>query len=431
MDEKINYQDLLLENESLRKELHRAIQTQNDLLIHKQQLDAILDNVPLDVSLKDRAGRYIRINKQFEKLYGVKNEDLIGLLPADVHDPKLAASSRDHDLSVINSGEAGWREEIAELGNESQSRTLLTIKFPVFDGDGAVDGLGAIVTDISGSVKTKEQLRKSNVLFSHAEAMGNMGYWCWDRKGDKLFSCSDQFAQIYDMTVPEALGFFISTDAEVDLIHPDDKELFRQAAYDSNGETKELDIEYRIITRLGNVRYLYVRSETVFDNDDTQSQSFGIVQDITEIRRVEKELRQSHSLFQQAEAMGNLGYWCWDRKGDKLFSCSNQFAQFFDMTVPEALKFFISSDAIVDLFHPEDKELYRQGSYFYDEVHKGIDSEYRIITRSGNTRHLRQRSEYVLDNDGEPSQLFGIVQDVTDEKETESVNEWFRSFSQS
>jgi hypothetical protein len=53
MDDKINYHNLLLEIESLSVEIHSLTQTKNDLLIHKQQLDTILDNAPAEVFLKD------------------------------------------------------------------------------------------------------------------------------------------------------------------------------------------------------------------------------------------------------------------------------------------------------------------------------------------------------------------------------------------
>jgi hypothetical protein len=44
MDDKINPRVLILENERLREELHGVTQNRNDLLIYKQQLDAMLDN---------------------------------------------------------------------------------------------------------------------------------------------------------------------------------------------------------------------------------------------------------------------------------------------------------------------------------------------------------------------------------------------------
>ncbi|MFT5658911.1 MAG: diguanylate cyclase (GGDEF)-like protein/PAS domain S-box-containing protein, partial [Gammaproteobacteria bacterium] len=274
-----------------RKELHNLSQSKNDHLIYKNQLDAILDNAPVEIYLKDREGRYIKINKQFEKSFDVKNEDVVGLLPADVHYSELATSTRNHDLSVLNSGKVERREEVSKVDGDGQLHTLLTIKFPVFNGDGEVDGLGAVVTDISDEATTKVKLMQSNTLFSQAEAMGNMGHFYWDLTKDKLISCSDQFARIYGMTVPEALECFVNIDAVIDLIHPDDKERFRQGTSFHNERRNGNDIEYRV-TLSGNTRYLYVRREILFDNDGEPLQAFGIVQDITESKQAEEKLKR-------------------------------------------------------------------------------------------------------------------------------------------
>jgi len=171
-----NSQNLLLEIESLREELHNQIQTNNELLVYKQQLDAILNNAPVEVYLKDREGRYLRINRQFEKIFGVKSEDLMGLLPADVHDPELAASTRNHDLVVLNSGKVEEREEVARLVNDEQLHTLLTIKFPVFNGGGEVDGLGAIVTDITERKQMEETIRRAQKMDAVGQLTGGIAH---------------------------------------------------------------------------------------------------------------------------------------------------------------------------------------------------------------------------------------------------------------
>jgi diguanylate cyclase (GGDEF)-like protein/PAS domain S-box-containing protein len=297
MDEKKNALELILENNSLRNEIRSLNQALNDNLIHKQQLDAILDNAPLEVCLKDREGCYIKVNKQFEELLGVKNQDMMGLFPVDIVDPKLAAFIREHDLSVLNSGQTEWRERIVEWGKENQPRTFSSRKFPVLSGDGEVLGLGGIVTEITAQVKIENKLQKSNILFRQAESMGNMGHWTWDFVEDKLISCSDQFARIFDMTVPEALDYFISTEAELDVIHPDDKESFSQSKCDSKGAHTKIDLEYKIITSSGNTRHIYTRSELVLDKDGAPLQSFGTVQDITERKKTElREKSRIHIL---------------------------------------------------------------------------------------------------------------------------------------
>ena len=138
----------------------------NDSLIYKHQLDAILNNAPVEILLKDREGRYTKVNKHFETAFGVRNEDLVGMLPVDMPYHKLGAVARENDLSVLNSGKTEWSEESAELVGESESHTWSAVRFPILDDDGDVEGLGVISTDISPEVADKEKLLASEQRFS-------------------------------------------------------------------------------------------------------------------------------------------------------------------------------------------------------------------------------------------------------------------------
>ena len=164
------------ENLRLQQELEELRETNKELLVYKQQLDAILNNAPVEVYLKDREGRYLRINKQFEKIFDVKNEELIGLLPTDIHDSELGESTRQQDLFVLNSGKANEREELAMLANDDREHTLLTIKFPVFNDEGDVDGLGAIVTDITDRKLLEESLRRSQKMDAIGQLTGGIAH---------------------------------------------------------------------------------------------------------------------------------------------------------------------------------------------------------------------------------------------------------------
>jgi PAS domain S-box-containing protein len=276
VNENINCKKLTLKKTRLHEEVLSLTQSNTELLAYKQQLDAIMDNAPVEVHLKDRQGRYLRINKQFETLFGVKNEDIVGMLPSTFLDPRLTAVTREHDLSVLNFGKAETREFVVEPNKKGQPRTFLAIKFPVFNGDGEIDGLGAISTDITEIRHVEEELQRSHMLYHQAEEMGNMGHFSWDLVNDQLMSCSEQFARIYGFNVREALNYFTSFDALIDLIHPEDREAFKQSrsVYDVSHS------EYRIIL-LGNTRHIHSRKETVVDKNGLPSQVFGIVQDNT------------------------------------------------------------------------------------------------------------------------------------------------------
>ena len=397
MDVKINTQDLTSEVERLRKELHHVTQNRNDLLIHKQQLDAIMDNAPLEMSLKDREGRFIRVNKKFEALFQVKNENLVGMLPPMAHDPKLAATSRKQDLSVLNSGVAEWCEEIVELGNEDQSRSLLTTKFPVFSIDGKVDGLGAIVTDFTEVLATKKKLREHNALFSQAVQLDNAGHWEWDEITDCYITFSEQYANIHGMTSKQMLEID-SIEKALKLVCDDDRERYKQVIGEAVEKKQGWSIEY-CYYKAGQRIYLHEIGRLVLDDYGVIVKTAGTIQDITKIRQVEEALLRSHALYHQAETMGNMGHFCWDLVKNKLISCSDQFALIFGMTAPEAIDYFISSEAEMNVIHSADKEYFRQGAYDSKGAHTKIYLEYKIITASGDTHHVNTRIELTFDND--------------------------------
>jgi PAS domain-containing protein len=67
---------------------------------HQGRLRAIFDNAPVEMYLKDGEGRYIEINRRFEELFDVKNSEIRGRFPSDIHDTELAETTRAQDLEV-------------------------------------------------------------------------------------------------------------------------------------------------------------------------------------------------------------------------------------------------------------------------------------------------------------------------------------------
>jgi diguanylate cyclase (GGDEF)-like protein/PAS domain S-box-containing protein len=283
-----------------------------------------------------------------------------------------------------------------------------------------IDALGAIVTDSSVQEAAREKQRKSNSLFSKAEQIGKLGHWEWDFIAKRYITCSEQYAKFFGVTVEQMLEK-TGLEGETGLVCEDDRARYSQV-FDAAMKRKQgWDIEYRKIDKMGKQVHLHEIGEPVLDDYGVVIKSVGTIQDITKLRRIEEELKQNHALFHQAEAIGSMGHFVWDRTGGLMLYCSDQFARIYGMTVSEVLDHFTSTEAAIDLIHPDDQALYRQAIVYSNEQSKGFDGEYRIITSSGDTRYVHERSEVVLDNDGAPSQSFGTVQDITRVKENEST----------
>ncbi len=288
--------DLIAENQRLQRELKDHIQTQADLLTYKHQMDAIFDNAPVELYLKDREGRYLRINHQFEKIFDVRNNDVIGLLPTEVHDPELAQSTRDQDLAVLSSGQIERREEKARLATDDLMHTLLTIKFPVFDIDGNVDGLGAIVTDITEQKQAEERFHD---IVNTIEGI----VWESDASTFDITYVSKRAERLLGYPLNQWLepGFWIGKIYSADR----DKVLADSNRYHAEG-IESYELEYRMIARDGHI--VWVRDLiSVGKENDAARWLRGIMVDITERKIIEDQIRKAEERFRKMFVAAPIG----------------------------------------------------------------------------------------------------------------------------
>ncbi len=126
-----------LENATLYSELQES----------QGRLQALIDNTPAIIFLKDRQGRYLLVNPQYEKLLHVPRERIIGREDGEFFPEEVAARLRGHDKEALEAGVALEREE--ELPLEDGPRTYLSTKFPLRDAAGTPYAVCSVFTDIT------------------------------------------------------------------------------------------------------------------------------------------------------------------------------------------------------------------------------------------------------------------------------------------
>ncbi|HET9479978.1 MAG TPA: PAS domain S-box protein, partial [Pyrinomonadaceae bacterium] len=110
--------------------------------------NSFMDNSPAVAFMKDDTGRYVYVNKPFERLFGQKFSFLKGRMSFDWLPPATAAQTHEHDLKILNSGEP---EQIIETipSPDGTPHYWLVFKFPTIDASGNkyVAGVGVDITE--------------------------------------------------------------------------------------------------------------------------------------------------------------------------------------------------------------------------------------------------------------------------------------------
>ncbi len=144
--------------------LDRAVRALED---SENRLQQVLDHASALVFAKDVRGRYLFVNREFERIAHRAASDIIGHTDDEVFLPELASRFRHNDLRVLRERRAIEFEEALEF--DGAMRTYLAAKFPLFDAVGMAYAVCGIATDITGRKRLEEALTSAALAVSQSE----------------------------------------------------------------------------------------------------------------------------------------------------------------------------------------------------------------------------------------------------------------------
>jgi PAS domain S-box-containing protein len=141
----------------------------------EKQLQEIIDGSPGVVFVKDLEGRFITVNRTFERLLAIAGDEIRGKTDFDIMTRERAESYREHDRRVAESGLPIQIEEVADLA-DGRPHVLLATKFPLRDAAGKVYAVCSISTDITERKQAEEHLRQAQKLESLGLLAGGVAH---------------------------------------------------------------------------------------------------------------------------------------------------------------------------------------------------------------------------------------------------------------
>jgi len=125
-----------------------------------------------------------------------------------------------------------------------------------------------------------------------------------------------------------------------------------------------------------------------------------------------RELSQSRSKLDKAQAIAHLSYWEWDFKQNQI-ECSADLTKIFGIDQPSDLSF----KQILRHIFPEDRPLFKLALRRAIHQKHPYDIEYRIQSASEQLFYVHERTEITEDYDG--WKIIGTLQDITSLKRSE------------
>jgi PAS domain S-box-containing protein len=210
--------------------------------------------------------------------------------------------------------------------------------------------------------------------------------------------------------IVELSGFF-------EYVHPDDREMFRQAIRKMLHQHTAPELEFRIYRGDGKLRYLSQRAKLFSHGNDIIM--MGVLQDITMevlLKRKIKELTDTEAVRSfaqgQSEAMAEMAGWVWNTSDNSIKWSEN----FYNLLGVKQGKKEITHQFFLSLVDPEDQKMFKDHMNLLIQQKQEASFEFRLL-QWGKTKYLKA-SFRMMKHQGE--ELFiAIFRDITKERQLE------------
>jgi PAS domain S-box-containing protein len=259
-----------------------------------------------------------------------------------------------------------------------------------------------------------EELQDVRARLEATLSAAEIGTWTWDIRQDRVVLDAN-LARMFEVSPEAAAGAPLQS--YLAAIHPQDRPRVQAAIAQSlDSENGRYELDFRVMRSDGSIRWLSVRGVVQRDATGTPTHLPGVSIDITARKRAEDAVRESAERLQLTLAAGALGDWSWDAKTD-LISFGTRAAEIFGVSANARL----TRARMRELMTAEDAE--RMNAAFEDALKNRADYnlECRLVRPSGEHCWAAALGRPVYDAYGAVSGVAGVVQDITERKQSEAI----------
>ncbi|MBN2892239.1 MAG: PAS domain S-box protein [Bacteroidales bacterium] len=284
-----------------RKEQEKKLQDKSkEISLKTKILEQIIDTIPSPVFVKDKDLRYSICNSAFAKnVIGKTKVEITGKTVYDISPAELAIKYYESDLKFKEEGSNYHEYETQVLFSDNKYHDVLLYKAALKDSENNFSGIVGIMLDITERKKIEqhiqdqnERLEVSDKRYKKAQEIGKVGNWEYDIQND-LFWGSDETKRIYGFDSESELF----TNETVLSCIPE-KERVNKTLEDLIHKNIPYNIEFEILpVNSTEIKIIHSVAELYKDENGKPIKVVGIIHEITEKKKTEKELKISEEKF--------------------------------------------------------------------------------------------------------------------------------------
>jgi diguanylate cyclase (GGDEF)-like protein/PAS domain S-box-containing protein len=181
--------------------------------------------------------------------------------------------------------------------HDGQFRWIVDAGRPVLDAAGEFAGYIGFCFDVSDHQEMAEVLSHREQLLREAQEVGRMGHYLFDVVANQWDS-SPMLDRIFgiDGAYPRTLAGWL------DLVAPEARDDMQAYWSSMTEQHHDFDMEYPIVRRSdGARRVVHGRGKVTYADDGSALRMLGTIQDVTETKSIEENLRLAASVFANAQ----------------------------------------------------------------------------------------------------------------------------------
>lgn len=375
------------------------------------QIEHFVDLTTDGILVSTEAGQVVYLNQVSAKRLAIPRDD--------------CQNYNVWDIEALFHNEVEWQKHVLDLKvvgsntleglsrNRSEGTIIQveqTVRYVTLQGKGYII---AVTRDITERKRNETELRESQKRLYDAQRIAKLGYWEYDLLTNKIWWSEEQ-REINGLTNLESP---LTQEEFINLLHPEDRDSFLRNIRQALSTQSDSEAIYRIIRPGGEVRTIHGKAQVSCDSEGRAVKLTGVNQDITERVLADKALKESEQALRKAQAAAKIGSWRTDTISGKR-QWSDEVFKIFALEGGKPLSF----DEFLFYVHPEDKEyVIKTLKYAMAKPGRTYDLIHRIIVHNS-VKWIREQAEFSFDEFSNLSGGFGIIQDITDQKNVQEAN---------